>query len=146
MEVSAERVARIPLGNLRVPGVAFAAVWTIAEQRNVADGQVDWYAGGVGATCRWLAVAVTPGQQGRHALPPAPATRNRMPAYEELIEAEYLAAEQLERLRPDLIVDRPGWCEGIRATLRWAWRGEGPAPFDVEPTRAAPAASDGVHR
>lgn len=145
MDVKAERVARIPLGNLRVPRAAFAAVWTAAEQRNAAGGQVDWYAGGVGATCRWLAVAVTPGQQGRHGLPPAPVTRHRTPAFEELIEAEYVAAEQLDRRRPDLVVDRPGWCEGIRATLRWAWRGEGPAPFDVGPARPADA-SRGVYR
>ncbi|WP_281689925.1 hypothetical protein [Pseudonocardia thermophila] len=145
MEVTAERVARIPLGNLRVPRAAFAAVWTVAEQRNAAGDQVDWYAGGVGATCRWLAVAVMEGQPGGRALPPAPATRHRTPAYEELIEAEYIAAEQLGRHRPELVVDRPGWCEGIQATLRWTWRGEGPAPFDVQPTRP-PAGSHGVHR
>ena len=26
---------------------------------------------------------------------------------------------------------RPGWCEAIVATLRWAWRHEGPAPLPV---------------
>jgi hypothetical protein len=51
--------------------------------------------------------------------------------HEELIEAEYLAAEQLDVRRPDLVEHRPGWCEGIRATPRWAWRREGPRPFAV---------------
>jgi len=50
-------------------------------------------------------------------------------AYEELIEAEFLAAEQLAWRRPDLVEHRPGWCEGIAATLRWAWRRNGPAPL-----------------
>ena len=62
-------------------------------------------------------------------LAPAPATRRRARAYEELIEAEYLAAEQLDVRRPDLVEHQPGWCEGIRATLRWAWRHEGPRPL-----------------
>ncbi|WP_328304475.1 hypothetical protein [Actinomycetospora sp. NBC_00405] len=53
-------------------------------------------------------------------------------AYEELIEAEFLAAERLEETRPHLVRSRPGWCEGIRATLRWAWRREGPPPLAAE--------------
>lgn len=52
-------------------------------------------------------------------------------AYEELIEEEFLAAELLDVRRPDLVADRPGWCEAVRATLRWAWRREGPPPIAV---------------
>jgi hypothetical protein len=26
---------------------------------------------------------------------------------------------------------RPGWCEGVRATLRWAWRHQGPPPLPL---------------
>jgi hypothetical protein len=63
-------------------------------------------------------------------------------AYEELIEAEYLAAEQLGQRCPDLLEHRPGWCEAIAATLRWAWRHEGPVPLPVQapvPTTGAVA-------
>ncbi|MBN9759354.1 hypothetical protein Ae706Ps2_3549 [Pseudonocardia sp. Ae706_Ps2] len=67
--------------------------------------------------------------------PAAPVTRSCATAYEELIEAECVAVELLPVRQPDLVVDRPGWCEGIRATLWWAWRGEGPAPLAV-PRRA----------
>ena len=56
-----------------------------------------------------------------------------MLAYEELIEEEYLAAQDLEQRRPDLAA-RPGWCEGVRATLRWAWRAEGPPPLELPAT------------
>ncbi len=38
-------------------------------------------------------------------------------AYEELIEAEWLAAARLEETRPHLAQSRPGWCEGVRSTL-----------------------------
>jgi hypothetical protein len=54
-----------------------------------------------------------------------PVSRRDESAYEELIEAEYLAAELLDVRRPNLVESRPGWCEGIRATLRWAWRRPG---------------------
>jgi len=57
-------------------------------------------------------------------------------AYEELIEAEYLAAELLDVRRPDLVGSRPGWCEAIRTTLRWAWRRSGEPPI-VAPARSA---------
>ncbi len=39
-------------------------------------------------------------------------------ADEELIEAKYLAAERLEVRPPDLVRHQPGWCDGIRTTLR----------------------------
>lgn len=60
----------------------------------------------------------------------SPATRRRGLAYEELIEEEFLAAQDLEQRRPDLAA-RSGWCEGVRATLRWAWRAEGPPPLEL---------------
>jgi hypothetical protein len=52
-------------------------------------------------------------------------------AYEELIEAEFLAAELLDIHQPALAQRRQGWCEGIRATLRWAWRHDGPPPLPL---------------
>jgi hypothetical protein len=60
-------------------------------------------------------------------------TRRSVRAYEEVIEAEFLAAERLDQRRPDLVVARPGWCEAIRATLRWAWRHDWPPPLAVPP-------------
>lgn len=130
-------VARIPPGNLRVPRAEFAAVWAAAEQlcdEKAGRGITDWYAGGVAITCAWLAAAVVETRAaGRH---PAysPVTKRRAMAYEELIEAEFLAAELLDVRRPDLLVDRPGWCEAVRATLRWAWRHEGPPPLALPAT------------
>ena len=64
-------------------------------------GRSDWYAGGVAASAsgspgRWSRTAWAAANSA-----PAPATRRRVRAYEELIEAEYLAAEQLVVRRPD---------------------------------------------
>jgi hypothetical protein len=138
MEVTESLLARVPVGNLRVPRTEFAALWVEAERLN--DGQAgvsdpDWYPAGVAVTCEWLAGAVVEDAAGRRELAPAPVTRRRVRPYEELIEAEYLAAEQLDVRRPDLVKHQPGWCEGIRATLRWAWRHEGPRPFTAAGAR-----------
>ncbi len=63
----------------------------------------------------------------------SPATGRSARAYEELIEAEYVAAERLLARRPvpPTLARRPGWIEGIVATLRWAWRRTGPAPLQL---------------
>jgi hypothetical protein len=132
VEVTELLLDRVPVGNLRVPRAEFGALWAEAERLN--DEQAgrpdpDWYPAGVAVTCEWLAGAVVEDSMGRRELAPAPVTRRRVRAYEELIEAEYLAAEQLDVRRPDLMVHQPGWCEGIRATLRWAWRHDGPRPL-----------------
>ena len=143
MEVTEHDVARIPIENLRVPRTEFAAVWAAAERRCAELGQQgatdDWYQAGVAVTCAWLATATVRTQTG-HAFPArSPVTGSTALAYEERIEAEYLAAEQLDVRRPDLAASRPGWCEGIRATLRWAWRHSGPAPLPAS-TSSAPVA------
>lgn len=125
-------LGRVRAENLRVPRAEFGAVWAAAEEQAAAEaarGVTDWYAGGVVVTCRWLAGAVVTDQTGRRELPRSPATWRTVHAYEELIEAEFLAAERLTVGRPDLIEHRPGWCEAIRATLRWAWRRAGPPPL-----------------
>jgi hypothetical protein len=117
-------------------------VWAAAEQRNIeqaARGVTDWYAAGAAATCRWLAGAPVDSVVGDRRLAPSPVGGREVLAYEELIEAEYLAAEQLGRRCPDLLEHRPGWCEAIVATLRWAWRHDGPAPLSV--MSAAPASA-----
>src|SRR5512133_2853049 len=99
MEVTESLVAGVPVGNLRVPRAEFGALWVEAERLNaeqIGDADLDWYPAAVAVTCRWLAGAVVQDQLGRRILAPAPATRRRARAYEEVIEAEYLAAEQLD--------------------------------------------------
>lgn len=139
MEVTEKDVVRIPVRNLRVPRNEFVAVWAAAERRTTEQaerGITDWYVGGVTVTCRWLARAVVRPASGPRHLARPPVSRHDERAYEELIEAEYLAAELLDVRRPDLARSRPGWTEAIQATLRWAWRCSGSPPIDV-PARAA---------
>jgi len=140
MEVTESLLSRIRVGNLRVSRAEFGVLWAAAEQRATKEavrGVTDWYAGGVVVTCRWLAGAVVTDRSGRREMPRTPATWRTAAAFEEMIEAEYLAAERLDLTRPDLVEHRPGWCEGIRATLRWAWRHAGPPPLAVAPAHVA---------
>ena len=129
-------IARIPAANIRVPRAEFAALWTTAEQ--LCDDQdrrgvTDWYAGGVAATCEWLAAAVLRPGTGPPQAAYSPATGRSARAYEELIEAECVAAERLLARRPvpPTLRRRPGWIEGIVATLRWAWRRSAPPPLEI---------------
>ena len=134
VEVTEHDIARIPVRNLRVPLDEFVRVWAAAESRGAeqgARGVSDWYTAGVSVTCAWLAGAIVRTSTGRRYVARSPVTRRTATAYEELIEAEYLAAELLDTRQPRLVETRPGWCEGIRATLRWAWRRSGPPPIDV---------------
>jgi len=141
VEVTEHDIARIPVRNLRVPRDEFVALWIEAQRLSrewAAQGVTDWYAGGVASTCQWLAGAIVRTSTGRRYPAYSPATRRTATAYEELIEAEYLAAELLDVRQPRLAASRPGWCDGIRATLRWAWRRNGPRPLDL-PAPAQPA-------
>ena len=121
MEVAEHDVARIPVRNLRVPRDDFVAVWRAARRRGWEQGErgvTDWYSGGVAATCTsWIAGAMVQAPNGRRIPARSPATNRSATAYEELIEAEYLAAELLDVRRPDLLVHRPGWCEAARRGL-----------------------------
>ncbi|MGH3613314.1 MAG: hypothetical protein ACRDRK_12115 [Pseudonocardia sp.] len=131
MEVTEDAVARIPPGNLRVPRAEFTAVWAAAERlnREAAEQRVTaWYPAGVAVTCRWLAGVIVEDRFGRRPAQ-APVTTRAEQAFEELIEAEYLAAERLPARRPGLARRQPGWTEGVQSTLRWAWRRQGPAPL-----------------
>ena len=142
VEVTEHDIARIPVRNLRVPRDEFVAVWSEAQRlssERTAHGVTDWYLGGVVTTCQWLAGVIVRTNTGRRYPAYSPATRRTATAYEELIEAEYLAAELLDVRQPGLVTSRPGWCEGIRATLRWAWRRNGPPPLDLTaPAHPAP--------
>ncbi|MEJ2862588.1 hypothetical protein [Actinomycetospora flava] len=135
MKVTDADMGAVPSRNVRVPRQDFLLTWLAASERAdelAASGVTDWYVGGVATTCRWLATAPSRLPNGLVDPTPAPATRRTALAYEELIEQEFLAAERLAEQRPDLVESRPGWCEGVLATLRWAWRREGPAPVNVE--------------
>lgn len=132
--VAEEQIARIPVGNLRVSHAEFAAVWASAERRSskhAEKGSTDWYAGAVALTCRWLAGAAYVSPRGLAEAARSPITFSVAAANEELIEREFQAAELLKTRDPRLAADRPGWCEGIQATLRWAWRRQGPPPLDI---------------
>ena len=137
VDVTDQDVAAIPVGNLRVPRGDFVAVWAAAE-RELGQVPGDWYAAGVAVTCRWLAAATVRPASGRWYLQWAPVTSRTGSAHEELIEAEYLAAEVLllRRPVPAWLADRPRWIEGIVDTFRWAWRREADAPL-VAAVRAA---------
>jgi hypothetical protein len=103
-----------------VPRTEFAAVWVAAERRCHEQGAVgvtDWHAAGVAVNCEWLAAAVVGSRSGLTYPARSPVTRRTARAHEELIEAEFLAAETARE--PD---GQPGWAEAVRATLRWAWR------------------------
>jgi len=129
VEVTEADAGRIPSGNLRVPRAEFVAVWVVGERRCAGE----WYAAGVALTCRWMAGAVVRAFDGRLGPARAPVTRRMARAYEELIQAEYLAAEALEQRRPRSwwLEEKPGWIEGVCATLRWAWARSGPPPIEV---------------
>lgn len=138
MEVTEKDIGRIPRRNVRVPVAEFAQLWMAAERRNreqTARGIRDWYTGGVVVTCRWIAAA-TVRDPDRWYPAFAPVTRRSSRAYEELIEAEFFAAEKLDMKtpRPEWLAKRPGWSEAVCATLRWAWRRRGPAPLEVDAT------------
>ena len=140
VEVTENDIARIPVRNLRVPRDEFARVWAAAEALGAeqgASGVTDWYTAGVAVTCSWMAGATVRTSTGRRFIARSPVTRRTTTAYEELIEAEYLAAELLDVRQPRLVESRPGWSDGIRATLRWAWRRNGPPPMEL-PTCAEP--------
>ena len=135
MEVTARVVEDIPDGNLHVSRDDCVALWRLVEHVGEAS-PADWYVAGVAATCRWLACAAVPSILGGWELARAPATRRLRLAHEELIEAELFAAEMQALRNPGGIEGRPGWLEGIVATLQWAWAGSSVAPLEVRRTSA----------
>jgi hypothetical protein len=135
MEVTARAVEAIPRGNLRVSRDKFVGLWRLAEHITESSG-ADWYVAGVAMTCRWLACAAVPSIVGGWELAWAPVTERSGLAHEELIEAERLAAEVQLLRHPGGLDGRPGWLEGIVATLQWAWAGSSVAPLEVPSTNA----------
>lgn len=134
MKVTERLIEAVPAGNLRAQRTEFAHVWRTAERLNSEYGRKgldEWYPAGVAVTCRWLAGAVVTDQVGRRAPAPAPVTRRRDRAFEELIDAELLAAEALPRRDPAMDRRRPDWVAAITTTLRWVWRNDGAPPFPL---------------
>jgi hypothetical protein len=135
MRVTEKHVARIPTRNLGVTRAEFVAVWAEAERRREAAEverryDTEWRAAAVAETCRWLGGAALR----------RPATGGEESAYEELIEEEAIAAENMSRRQPVLARLRPGWCEGVRDTLTWAWWFAAPPPIMVPAPAPPPAA------
>lgn len=135
VDVSAADIAKIPAGNVRVPLAEFVALWQRAERlhdEQVRRGVPDWYGAGVVETCRWLANAIVGLEAGPWRLVPSPVTECMNVAYDELIEAECLAAERLAVSRPvpARLERRPGWIEAVVTTLNWAWRRYGRPPLE----------------
>jgi hypothetical protein len=135
MEVTARAVEGIPRGNIHVSRDEFVALWRLVEHLGEAN-PADWYVAGVAATCRWLACAAVPSILGGWQLARAPVTRRSNLAHEELIQTELLAAEVKAIRNPGGVEGRPGWLEGIVATLQWAWADSSAAPLDVPTTNA----------
>ena len=135
MEVTARAVEAIPPGNLNVSRDEFVALWRLVEHLGETY-PADWYVAGVAATCRWLACAAVPSILGGWQLAWAPVTERPGLAHEETIEAELLAAELHLLRNSGGIQGRPGWLEGIVATLQWAWASSSAAPLDMPTTNA----------
>ena len=133
MEVTAGHVENIPRGNMRVPRSEFVALWRLVEHLAEAN-PADWYAAGVAATCEWLARSSVPSILGGWELARAPLTRRTGMAHEELIAAELVAAEVAAIRNSGGIEGRPGWLEGILATLQWAWGGSARPPLEQPST------------
>lgn len=116
--------ARLRAENVRVPREEFLAVWDEARRR--ASGG---YTDAVAQTCRWLAAIPSRtalcGGQVR-----SPVTLRACVAYPATIEAEWRDAQHPDRFLPDLAA-RHGWCDGVRATLAWAWDRSGPPPLEL---------------
>ena len=133
--MTAQAIESTPRGNLHVSRDDFVALWRLVEHLG-EEHPADWYVAGVRATCRWLACAAVPSIRGGWELARAPVTRRSSLAHEELIEAERLAAEVQAFRHPGGIEGRPGWLEGIVATLQWAWAGSSVAPLELPSANA----------
>jgi len=132
MNVTAERVGKIPIGNLHVSRQEFAEVWAQAEtavKRSAPDVE---YLVGVVYTCRWLADQVVPSSAGGFDVPRSPVRRRQIRAMPETIEEEWLAAVRTQRNR---VAGQAAVARGALATLDWAWHSNGRPP--VGPVAAA---------
>lgn len=140
MELTARHFERIPRENLRVPVREFARLWLAAERRagamEAAGEPEDSYLRGVCSTCEWLAGVIirVRGVNGPASVfVPSPVTGMPDKAYEEMIAEETQAAEQVV---VDSLPGKPGFVDGVLATLNWAWRRSGVPPIEVDNAKA----------
>ncbi|TCM35127.1 hypothetical protein [Kribbella sp. VKM Ac-2568] len=140
MELTGRHFDRIPRTNLRIPAREFARLWLTAERRadamEAAGEPEDSYLRGVCSTCEWLAGVIirVHGVNGPTSVfVPSPVTGIPNKAYEELIADETRAAEQVVADSPP---GKPGFVDGVFATLNWAWRRSGVPPIEVDTAQA----------
>ena len=140
MELTGRHFDRIPRTNLRVPVREFALLWLTAERRadamEAAGEPEDSYLRGVCSSCRWLAGVIirVRGVNGPTSVfVPSPVTGMPDKAYEELIAEETQAAEQVVADSPP---GKPGFVDGVFATLAWAWRRSGVPPIEMNTAQA----------
>lgn len=138
-------VDAIPRRNIRRSREDFAALWRAAERSQEIDNT--WRGAGVTMTCRWIAQATARPAEGRPYMARSPVTSRAVLAYEELIEAELLAAEKMAIHPPAWLDSQPGWLDAVIATLNWAWmaRGDPPVRF-LSAAAGADQLSPGHHR
>ena len=133
----------IPARNLRVHRDEFGQFWREVEAYAAAEtarGASSSRTAGLVLTCRWVACSTTE-VNGRRFLAIRPVGFGDHVAHEELIEAEYVAAETALVRGPETgrFVNKPGYVESVCAVLRWVWRRNGPRPI-IDRTTAASAA------
>jgi len=136
MDVTAERVAKIPVGNLHVSRKEFAEVWAHAEAVVRRPGPDNHYLVGVALTCEWLAGGAVPSRFAASgmAIPRSPVTDRPVSAMPELIEAEWQAAVRQRRSRVPSVAEQ---ARGALATLEWAWHSSGRPPTPIDAAAAA---------
>jgi hypothetical protein len=129
MDVTSERVAQIPAGNLHVSRQEFADVWARVEAVVRRPGPDNHYLVGVALTCEWLVGGPVPSRftPSGWAMPPSPVRRLKITAHPEAIEDEYLAAARARHSRVPRVA---GEARGVLATLEWAWHSSGHSPLD----------------
>ena len=151
MELRGSDFDRIRREHLRgVTVTEFARLWWQAERRADAlraEDRSRLVPGRGAAACRWIANAWVQydgpieGRNGEMAK--TPLTLKSAWVIEELIEEETLDAERLVGRWE--WPGRPGYVEGVAATLTWAWRRSGVPPIQVE-QRARGLIQAGWHR
>jgi hypothetical protein len=129
MEVSAERVAKIPAGNLHVSRAEFAEVWARAEAVVSRPGPDDHYTLGVALACEWLAAGPVPSRftASGTAMPRSPVRRLPVTAHPEAIEDEWFAA--VRRSGQTSVPWLAEQARGALALLDWAWHSNGRPPL-----------------
>jgi hypothetical protein len=131
MDMTPERVAKIPAGNLHVSREEFADVWARAEAEVERHrGALGQYLVGVVWTCEWLAGGRVPTRFSPSGweMPRSPVRRLDVTAHPEAIEAEYAAAV---RDRHSAVPRQAAKARGALATLEWAWHSSGRSPLDM---------------